>query len=74
MATVGEDTKETNIGVARPRAREGRGITKRGQELPRRPMRGEGAMEERLTHAELCHFLDTRVPFIKSLGISCEEF
>jgi uncharacterized protein (TIGR00369 family) len=30
-------------------------------------------MEVRLTHAELCHFLDTQVPFIKSLGISCEE-
>jgi uncharacterized protein (TIGR00369 family) len=31
-------------------------------------------MEERLTQAELCHFLDTQVPFVKSLGISCEEF
>ncbi len=26
-----------------------------------------------LTRDELCHFLDTHVPFVKSLGISCEE-
>lgn len=31
-------------------------------------------MGERLTHAELCQFLDTQVPFVRSLGISCEEF
>ena len=31
-------------------------------------------MGEHLTHAEMCHFLDTQVPFVKSLGISCEEF
>jgi uncharacterized protein (TIGR00369 family) len=30
-------------------------------------------MEARLTHAEMCHFLETQVPFVKSLGISCEE-
>jgi hypothetical protein len=36
--------------------------------------RREGAMGERLTQAELFHFLDTQVPFVKSLGISCEEF
>ncbi len=30
-------------------------------------------MEARLTHAELCHFLETQVPFMRSLGISCEE-
>jgi uncharacterized protein (TIGR00369 family) len=30
-------------------------------------------MGEHLTHAEMCHFLETHVPFVKSLGISCEE-
>jgi uncharacterized protein (TIGR00369 family) len=30
-------------------------------------------MGERPTHAELCHFLDAQVPFIRSLGITCEE-
>jgi uncharacterized protein (TIGR00369 family) len=30
-------------------------------------------MGEHLTQAELRHFLDTQVPFVKSLGISCEE-
>ncbi len=30
-------------------------------------------MEERPTHAELCRFLETQVPFVKALGISCEE-
>lgn len=31
-------------------------------------------MGELLTHVEMCRFLDTQVPFVKSLGISCEEF
>jgi len=30
-------------------------------------------MEEHLTRAEMSHFLDTQVPFVKSLGITCEE-
>ncbi|MBI4841160.1 MAG: PaaI family thioesterase [candidate division NC10 bacterium] len=31
-------------------------------------------MGEQPTHADLCRFLDAQVPFVKSLGISCEEF
>lgn len=30
-------------------------------------------MEAHPTHAELCRFLESEVPFVKSLGISCEE-
>ncbi len=30
-------------------------------------------MGEHPTQEELCQFLDTQVPFVKSLGISCEE-
>ena len=30
-------------------------------------------MEEPLTAARMRHFLDTQVPFVKSLGISCED-
>jgi uncharacterized protein (TIGR00369 family) len=30
-------------------------------------------MEEHLTQVEMSHFLDTQVPFVKSLGIRCEE-
>lgn len=30
-------------------------------------------MEEQLTQTEMGHFLDTQVPFVKSLGIACEE-
>lgn len=30
-------------------------------------------MGERPTHEELCQFLDKQVPFVKSLGITCEE-
>ncbi len=30
-------------------------------------------MEERITHAQLCSFLDGHAPFLQAMGIRCEE-